>query len=412
MALRKIGKYYYTYFRDENGKLRTLATGQTVEAEARKIDRANLSKVRSRRQRKTVLRFCSPEEAEKIRKTESESALPPEDRTAHRRGTIRLDKMFDIACKYRKLSRFHRNALRNFIEYTGLKYADQVTPKIALDYLTEKFGDRNGKSFNNHRTYLNTIFKLCLIQSGMQSSPFASILNMRVTNVESYRSLTDDEFRTLFNAATEPYRTAMLISWHTSLRLMDCFTLEWTELIDGWIIRKPRKTSRFRREVQIPIHPELQEHLDSLPHDGKLICSGAPAQQNINAYFKRLFEKCNIQDTSEGKASFHSFRASFITWCDEHGVPRHATKGMTGHVDDDTTDQYSHDRETPKMIFGRERVCKMYVNKKTSIKARVQFPPTPPFFCPDDELLLFKFSLSAVPYIFSRTTDQRSSFSA
>ena len=36
MALRKIGRYYYAYFRDENGKLHTFATGQTVEAEAEK----------------------------------------------------------------------------------------------------------------------------------------------------------------------------------------------------------------------------------------------------------------------------------------------------------------------------------------------------------------------------------------
>ena len=358
MALRKIGKYYYTYFRDESGKLHTFATGQTVEAEALKLDRANLARIRSIRQRKMMLRLCTPDEQHQIAAAERTPAVPDPDQPIHQRGTVRLDQMFDLACKYRKLSRFHRNALLNFIKHTGLKYADQVTPKIALDYLTEKFGNRNGKSFNNNRTYLNTIFKLCLIQSGMTSSPFASILNMRVTNVESYRSLTDEEFRTLFNAATEPYRTAMLISWHTSLRLMDCFTLEWTELIDGWIIRQPRKTSRFRREVQIPIHPELQEYLDSLPHEDKKICCNAPAQQNINAYFKNLFEKCNIKSTAEGKASFHSFRASFITWCDEHKIPRHAIKGMTGHVDDDTTDQYSHDRETPKMIFNRERVCK------------------------------------------------------
>lgn len=343
MAIRKIGKYYYIYFR-ENGKSRTLATGHTVEAEARKIDRANTARLRSDRQKKYLKRIADPEAVEE------RPVAPPEPE--HKRGTVKLADLFGIASKYRALSRFHRNALADFIRVTGLKYADQVTPKIARDYLEKRFGHGNGKSYNNARTYLNTIFRLTLIESGLSESPFASLVPRRVTNTVSHRPITDEEFRRLFDASQEPYRTALLIGYHTGLRLMDCFRLSPADIADGWIRLTPAKTARFKRAVEIPVHPELANHLSSLPVSGKSpYCANAPSEQRIAANLKTLFDKCGVTDTPDGKASFHGLRSAFVTRLREHGIPEHAIEGLAGHTDTSTTNVYSRDRQTPLKLL-------------------------------------------------------------
>jgi len=352
MALRKIGKYYYTYFRDESGKLHTFATGQTVEAEALKLDRANLARIRSIRQRKMMLRLCTPDEQHQIAAAERTHSVPDPDQPIHQRGTVRLDQMFDLACKYRALSRKHRNTLADFIRVTGLKYADQVTPRIARDYLEKRYGTGNGKTYNNSRTYLNTIFRLCLIESGLSASPFASLLPRRVSQTVGHRQITREEFLRLFHAAPPAYKTALLIGWHTGLRLMDCFRLRPTDIVDGWIIITPAKTARYKRAVEIPVHAELQKYLDNLGKSpDEPFCGKTPGQAIIHRTLSKLFRSCEVLDTPEGKASFHGLRVSFVSRCDAANIPRHATRGMAGQRQDSTTDRYSHDRQTPLRIL-------------------------------------------------------------
>lgn len=344
MAITKKGRYYYLYFR-ENGKIRWMATGQTIESEARKLDRANSARLRSEKQRAILKKLAGPDAAPDLPR-------PPPAEPHHKRGTVKLENLFEIASKYRALSRKHRGAIADFVRVTRLQYADQVTPKACRDYLEKRFGSGNGKSYNNARTYLNTIFRLTLIESGLPASPFASLVPRRVTDTVSHRPITDDEFRRLFAAAAEPYRTALLIGYHTGLRLMDCFRLSPADIVDGWIRMTPAKTARFRRAVEIPVHPELAEHLASLGTSPDTpYCGQTPCEAVIHRTFAHLFHDCGVLDTADGKASFHGLRVSFVSRCDAAGIPRHAVRGMTGHVADDTTDHYSHDRQSPRKIL-------------------------------------------------------------
>jgi hypothetical protein len=40
-----------------------------------------------------------------------------------------------------------------------------------------------------------------------------------------------------------------------------------------------------------------------------------------------------------------------VSRLDAAGIPRHAIRGMVGHVSDDTTDLYSHDLTTARQIL-------------------------------------------------------------
>lgn len=353
MALIKRGRFWHIYWK-ENGKIKSFSTGYTIKSEAEKIDLAKKKErqwKKTERQHKRIFGY----DAEVV------SPIPTEIvKQEHKRGSIRLDAMFDTALQYRKLSNTHKCIFDRFVKESGKTFADEITPKVALEYLRKKYGKGNGKSFNNAKTILNTIFKLCVIETGLSESPFERIMNMRVENVQHHRALTQDEFIRAFNAAEEPWKTASLIAWHTGARFETCKRI-MEELLNNPsddITIKPGKTSRFGRSVYIPIHPELRQWINGI------IASGVDWKEwkfkknagnyktgEQRTYYVHLLNSVGVNDTEEGKASFHSLRSSFITRCDEEKIDRKDTRGIVGQVADETTDLYSYDKEGAKAIL-------------------------------------------------------------
>ena len=209
-----------------------------------------------------------------------------------------------------------------------------------------------GKNFNNIRSALNGIFKLLLIDAGLSESPFERI-HPRKTSTVSQRPFSRDEYRRILDAASEPWRSAVQIAWYTGLREKDVFTLKWSE-IRGDVIRKlPAKTARFKREVLIPIHPALAAVLKSIPRNGDRVLGNWSYNPNYIGFrraFSEILTRAGIQSDERGLARFNSIRNSFISRCDAAGIPRHAIRGIVGHVSDDMTDLYSHDETSARLI--------------------------------------------------------------
>jgi integrase len=203
------------------------------------------------------------------------------------------------------------------------------------------------------KSALNNVFRLLLRDSGMERSPFDTLPSRRISSL-SQRPFTREEYRRILAVAPSPWKEAVQIAWYTGLREKDVFTLKWSE-ISGDLIRKlPAKTARFRREVLIPIHPALQRVLDALPRNGERVL-GAWAYKPNYIYFKRSFGKILAdagieQESASGRVVFNSLRNSFISRCDAAGIPRHAIRGIVGHVSDSMTDLYSHDETSARLI--------------------------------------------------------------
>jgi integrase len=198
------------------------------------------------------------------------------------------------------------------------------------------------------------------VQAGLAKSPFDSIIDKKVRNVEHHRPLTVEEFRKAYAVAKEPWKTASLISWHTGLRRESCFRLSWShiDIEDRSITILPGKTARFGRAVYIPIHPELWERLNFIPRpaDNETpILSQFPKIWSWTGgkptYYVGLLQSLGIKDSPAGKASFHSLRSSFITQCDENDICRNATQGVVGQRSNKMTDLYSHDHQSAKQIL-------------------------------------------------------------
>ena len=276
---------------------------------------------------------------------------PPAKRPAgeHCRGGIALADMWDVAITRRPLSRTHKIHWMRFVRTVGVRYADQVTPQLALAYLEKTYSGGNGKTYNNARSAINTIFRCCLVEAKIDASPFAAIINRRVTDIEHHRNLTDAEFYAAFAAAPEHFRILMMLSRWTCQRLETCarMTPEMFDFDRLVFLIDPGKTRRFKKWVCVPIMPPLAAFIRPVLErckepDAPILRQFTRRRcSDLSCDFVRFLRSLDINDTAAGKASFHSIRGTAITWSKEHGVAGDDFRYITGHTSDAVEDIYA-----------------------------------------------------------------------
>ncbi|MGN0854746.1 MAG: tyrosine recombinase XerC [Kiritimatiellia bacterium] len=161
---------------------------------------------------------------------------------------------------------------------------------------------------------------------------------------EFYRRLTTaevigvlDELRAC--AAANPTYAELydmvVIGYYTGLRLSDVAELAVAEVdSSNWCLKiVPNKTKlKKRRPLTIPLVREARQIVERrcrAAGEGYLFSSAARKRptRKITAGFHRA----KIGKKGDGRASFHSLRATFITLMDEAGIPPHITDSITGH---------------------------------------------------------------------------------
>ncbi len=363
MALRKRGKNgtWHAYFRTvvslPDGRLKYATTTVNLHTDdlltARALEADLMAKNKAARiHQRAMAKLRQLEVAAGVR---SVSDLPQPIIREKRVRRLKLSDWHASALRYRDVSTDTVKIFSRFVREVSVKYFDEVTPELALAYLHDRF---QGKTFNNNKTALNSVFRLLLVDAGMKQSPFSVIPNRRFDS-EHQRPFTDDEFTRIYQSAPEPWKSASLIAWYTGLRQKDVFLLTW-DCFEGDVITKlPSKTARYKRRVQIPIHPQLAEALQRLPRSGDRVLGAWEYDPNASAFksaFGDLLRSLDILDNSRGIVKFNCLRDSFITRCDEAQVPRHAIRGMVGHVTDEMTDLYSYDLASARQVQQLPRV--------------------------------------------------------
>lgn len=360
MALRKRGKkgLFSAYFRTvkarPDGSLKyamvtvSLGTDDLVVARAMEAELMAKNKA-ARLHQRAQAHLTQLDIAAGIRPPE-EAIVITKDR---RRKRLKLADGIATAEKYREVSPDQMKIWKRFVKGVGCVYFDEVTPELALAYLQERYGDPDrGKSFNNNKSALSGIYKFCMVDAGVSNNPF-SVIPIRRFESDHQRPFTEEEFKRIYAAAEEPWKTACLIAWHTGMREETVFNLRWDKLDGDVITAKPGKTARYGREVQVPLHPQIMERLAQLPRVNDKIFGCfkfSRKSSGFKLYFGRLLDSLGIVSNGDDVVNFNCFRDSFITLCDENNVPRHATRGVVGQVSDAVTDLYSHDLVTARQI--------------------------------------------------------------
>lgn len=382
MALRKKGNVWYVYYVFE-GKINSRSLKTTDKKEAVIRERKFMNNLRLIRYEKSTRKtfqemlgmgYSLAQDVQSVKQVQPLS-LPPASETdvnplvskmlTNDRQRLKLKDMYETAKRHKPdLSHEHELQIATFNGFTDVKFADEVTPKIALEFLEKTYGNKKAKTYNNALTRMNIVFELTLIESGLTDSPFAHIFARPVKDATHHRDFSIEECKKIIANACPYWSFLSKVAFYTGQRLETCQRLapchvDWKE---NTITILPGKTARFGRSVRIPILPELAKALKEIQtdDDDKPYCKYFESvkywrDENGYAterlYFSGLLDSLGIKAENSESVGFHSFRCSFITIMSENGIDEKVIRGIVGHADSKMTDLYNHDTKSAKSIL-------------------------------------------------------------
>jgi integrase len=99
--------------------------------------------------------------------------------------------------------------------------------------------------------------------------------------------------------------------------------------------------------VRIPIHPAIDWiRIDPDPYPG-IRESYHKQVATVSHQFEKILTRAKV---TGGKIGIHSLRTTFITCCEQSGIPRSLVQGMVGHSAGSMTGHYSEATASEEMI--------------------------------------------------------------
>jgi integrase len=201
-------------------------------------------------------------------------------------------------------------------------------------------------------------------------NPFTALEAIDTSDSLERKPFTGEEVGKLLAAATtEEWRGLILVAAFTGLRLGDAARLRWSsvDLGEKRISLIPSKTKKKKREVRIPIQPDLLSYLLAAPvtddsPDAPVFPTLAGLNIGDRTGLSQTFNKImatagvdrgkpsrQIEEGAERGAGrvtwergFHSLRHTFTTWLRTAGVSEEDRMALTGHSTRDSHAIYSH----------------------------------------------------------------------
>jgi len=248
---------------------------------------------------------------------------------------------------------------------------------------------RTGKTVLSYTKDIGAAFRAAIREGLVSYNPFTSLETIDTSDSLDRKPFNGDEVGKLLVAApSEEWRGLILVAAFTGLRLGDAAGLSWAsvDLESKRITLVPSKTRKKKREVRIPIQPDLLTYLLAAPvaEDSpdapvfpKLSKTPTQSRDGLSSQFVGIMAKANVE---RGKASreseeergkgrityergFHSLRHTFTTWLRSAGVSEEDRMALTGHSTRDSHAIYSHADEAAL----RDAIAKLpSINQKKS----------------------------------------------
>lgn len=260
----------------------------------------------------------------------------------------------------------YKGTAAGFLSYLGTTAtapASTVTCEIIEDWVNSMLRDGLAAStVKIHVKTLNIPFSIALKRGQIGMNPCAGV-TLRDATSESRDPFTPQEVRALLDAApSRDWRTCILIAATTGLRLADVTELKWSnvDLLEAVIKVRPRKTASKKRDLLLPLHPTLREHLLRLPApenpdapvmpelQGKAVGGRSGLSLTFRAIMNAAGIECSKQEgKGQGRAfhskGFHSLRHFFISEMARGGIASELRMKLSGHSTATAHATYSHE---------------------------------------------------------------------
>lgn len=296
-----------------------------------------------------------------------------------RAGRITLDELW-AAVKPRydaraKSLELYRTQTAKFVKYAlrhGISCIDEVTRDFAEGYARWLF-----PRVTTAQKHIGTLRReWSLLFPDSQTNPWNLGIRLQPKEKDhamNYRCLTLNEVRRIRQTAARLAANPSLLAGSRLRVLSPAILLDMCDAIvfsyryglrigsigkirgkdfdteTGTWTHRPPKTSRATLGMDYPILPDIAEILarrgvaGSAPIFPAFAKAHSAAEQKLNQAIKAVFRLSGVEDSRlKGRASWHSFRATFITRLTEAGCPHSIVKELAQHAKGDVTQRYIH----------------------------------------------------------------------
>ena len=200
-----------------------------------------------------------------------------------------------------------------------------------------------------HKT-IKAVFAWLSSDAGIMENPFE--IEFLDYQYESREAFTPEELKLIWkNLDSDPFvKPIFIIGVCTGLSEGDICNLRWSEIQDGWISRKRRKTGAV---LEIPILAPLMEFLNTLPQTEDFILPEhakmyADNPTGVTYRVKYFLEGLGISTTkkAEGRSrvvsikDVHSLRHTFAYLAGINRTPLPVVQSVLGHMSPEMTKHY------------------------------------------------------------------------
>lgn len=219
---------------------------------------------------------------------------------------------------------------------------------------------------NQYLKLCKSVFAWLKEDAGLLNNPFD--LPIQKTTPENREAFTPEELRLIGENLNDFVRPIFIIGICSGLSEGDICLLKWSEIHQGWITRKRRKTGAL---LDIPVLPPLADFLNEqfsrsgkeeyvLPEHAKMYQTNP---SGISYRFKSFLEDLGIQTTRrvEGRShavsirDVHSLRHTFAYLAGCYQIPLPVVQSILGHMSPEMTRHYqAHaDREAKEKYLAK-----------------------------------------------------------
>ena len=353
--------FWYCAFTDATGRRLKKSTEQTSKGKALKIcmqwqRAADLARERALTE-------------ERAREVISEIVASVHGGDGLRTFTVR--EWFDHFRKIKAKSQGPSTAAK--YEHLSCAFLDFLGPKADLNILAitseavRKFREHREASglaastLNDDLTILSAIFNGAWRDHVISNNPCTAVEPIKdVLSKKKRRKepFSREQVAALIKTAEGDLKGLVMVAFYTGARLNDCANLRWRHV---HLLSKVKKiafeVAKTGDEIEVPIHPALEDYLLSLPtpqsDDDFLFPSLAGRRStNLSKQFSRLMEAAHIDNRDirkrgEGAArqvralSFHSLRHAFVSQLANANVSEEQRMELTGHTTRDIHKLYT-----------------------------------------------------------------------
>jgi integrase len=248
-------------------------------------------------------------------------------------------------------SKFHKWLVAT---YPACKTINDISAKVANQYMTENYLNKSTSTYNCHRHSLAHMWKELATSSNLPANVWRSVSAPARKTAKQYRPFNDDEIKAILEHSTGFWHYASLISYYSALRESDIVFLQWSQInLNTKVLQLvARKVARYSKKVTVSIHKDLVEILQEIPHAEKYVFSDI-VQDYKNFSFRHEFgeilKNCGIADNEDGIVGFHSWRVTSITRAKEAGISLDDIRKMAGHSKVAMTEHYDHSKGSKKI---------------------------------------------------------------